>query len=50
MKEKRSKDFALGTLSSRGQGAEDRAGIRNCQSQSWGLKLQDSVIRGSAVE
>lgn len=40
MKEKRSEDCA----SSRGQGAEDRAGVRDFQNQSRGLKLQGSPV------
>lgn len=48
-KEKRSRDCALGILSSTGQGAEDRAGIRHFQSQSRELKLQDSELQGSPM-
>lgn len=44
MKEKRSEDCALGTPSSRGQGAEDRAGVRDFQNQSRRLKLQGSPV------
>lgn len=45
VKEKRSRDCALGILSSTGQGAEDRAGIRHFQSQSRELNCRTQSYR-----